>query len=165
MPPAGLRSAVLVFAMLLTACRVERTERPPLADPGSVARADIDNTLLDFAAALAERDARRATTFFTPDAVLVLGGRAAHNGRVEIAGGLEEGLLQDSASLHWSSEIIDLAGGFAWQTGTFQRAAADSVPPAHGRFVIRWQRGPEATWRMQHVMMTRFAPDTTTAGS
>lgn len=163
---SGRSSIVLLGAVvLLAACRIERTERPPLADPGSVARADIETALEGFAEAVEGHDARRATTYFTPDAVFIIGGGPAHHGRGEIAIGLEQTLLGDRAALFLSSENIDLAGGIAWQIGSFEEVPADSTMPANGRFVIRWQRGPEAAWRMQYVMLTRFAPDTSAAGS
>jgi ketosteroid isomerase-like protein len=163
---SGRSSIVLLGAVLLLgACRIERTERPSLADPGSVARADIETALESFANALDGRDARRATTYFTPDAVLIIGGGPAHHGRGEIAIGLEQVLLGDSAALFLSSESIDLAGGIAWQIGSFEEVPADSASPANGRFVIRWQRGPEAAWRMQYVLLTSFTPDTSAAGS
>lgn len=156
-------AAALVIIALITACRVERTERPPLADPGAAARVGIEVALEEFEAALRERDPRRATSYFTPDGTLMLQSGREHAGRGEIVVGLEEVMLADSSAIDLRAEDIDVAAGVAWQTGTFEREPADSTSAAvRGRFVIRWLRGPDASWRMHRVLLASFPPDTAT---
>lgn len=157
---SGRQVVVVLILASLTACRVERTERPPLADPGAAARVGIEVVLEEFEASLMERDPRRATTFFAPDARLMLDGGTEHSGRGEIAVGLEQALRADSSTLDLRTESIDVSAGVAWQLGTFERVPSDSTAAAaRGRFVIRWERGPDATWRMHRVLLATFPAD------
>jgi ketosteroid isomerase-like protein len=156
-----MSSAALLAVLLLTsACRIERTERP-VSDAASVARSDILATLAQYESAIAGRDPRRAAAFFDPDGRLSLDDSRELHGRPQIAARLQE--LADSGIgrilLH--SEVIDLTSTAAWQLGTFEHSdTTDTAAAARGRFMIRWARGPEATWRIHHLMMNTFPADT-----
>jgi uncharacterized protein (TIGR02246 family) len=153
--------AVLAALLLTSACRIERTERPAMSDAATVARSDIMATLVQYEAAVASGEARRAASYFAPDGSLTMNGVDEVHGRPDIGAQLEQLLAGGTARVALHSEIIDLTSSAAWQIGTFEHAAAnDSAPAAvRGRFMIRWLRGPEATWRIHHLMLSAFPAD------
>ena len=158
-------AVVLLTALLLVpACRIERTERPALSSAATLAQSVIMVTLEDYEAAIASGDPRRAASFFAPDGTLTINGSAELHGRPDIAAHLEERMDGTQNQLVLHSEVIELTTGAAWQIGTFdQTTPADSAAvPVRGRFMIRWLPGPEATWRIHHLMLSTFPVDSAT---
>lgn len=159
-----LNTAVLLLLAASTACTIERTPREELPDPESVARAEISATLHNYTQAMLEGDPRRIASFFTPTAHLYLPDVPAIVGRGPIdeimTATFADGRVVDVAL---DTELIDIGTDIAHQFGTIEQRVRDdegSERTLRGRFVIRWLKGPESSWRIEHFMLNDAPADT-----
>jgi ketosteroid isomerase-like protein len=160
------RALLLPLVMLMPACRVGHNPRTDLAHADSAAAADIRATMSAYQDALLRGDARRIGTFFTPDA------RLSEPGVEDVVGppGIQAYLRSffdgggSVTALTVDPEEIHVDGGVAFELGTFEersRTGSEAEQTVRGRYVIRWQRGTEATWRIARFLLNHVAlPDT-----
>lgn len=163
-----MRVRMLKSALLLlvgsSACTVERTPTTELPDPESVSRAEIAATLHNYTQAMLEGDPRRVASFFTPTAHLYLPDVPDIVGR----GPIDEIMTATFAGgrvidVALETELIDIGTGIAHQFGTIRQRVRDaegSERTLHGRFVIRWVKGAESSWRIEHFMLNDAPADT-----
>jgi uncharacterized protein (TIGR02246 family) len=150
---------VLLLACLVpAACRIGQHERPEVINPDSAAAADIRATMDEYRAALLAGDAARIAAFFTPDAVLlepdtdeIVGVRAIH-ARIDTV--LAAGAAVTELTV--ATELLHADGPVAFEFGTFAgryRAGGAEAQAVHGRYIIHWQRGPEARWHIRRLLL------------
>lgn len=146
-----------LLLLLITACTIERTPQTELPDPESVSRTEIAATLHNYTQAMLEGDPRRIASFFTPTAHLYLPDVPDIVGR----GPIDEIMTATFAdgrvvNVEMDTELIDIGTGIAHQFGTIEQRVRDaegSERTLRGRFVIRWVKGPESSWRIEHFML------------
>jgi ketosteroid isomerase-like protein len=162
-----LNTSALLLIAVSTACTVERTPTTELPDPESVSRAEIAATLHNYTRAMVEGDPRRVASFFTPTAHLYLPDVPDIVGRGPIdqimTATFADGRVIDVAL---DTELIDIGTGIAHQFGSIQQRVRDAdggERTLRGRFVIRWLKGAESSWRIEHFMLNDAPPDTAQA--
>jgi ketosteroid isomerase-like protein len=160
---------LLLLATSLPACRVGHNPRELLV-ADSAAVVDIAQARRGYQDALLGGDPRRIGPFLTadtrlsgPDAPDIVGTAGVLTDRREFldAGGSVTAISLDTEELH-----VD--GGVAFELGTFEerRALPDGAEQTiHGRYLLRWQRGPEARWQISRFLFNLLpataSPDTT----
>jgi ketosteroid isomerase-like protein len=143
--------------LLAGACRIQEVPRPERVTVGDLAREQIRATLDDYRAALIRGDADALAAFFTPDARMQEPGASDLVGAGSIRGARAESFRDrtygDLVLRRDSIHLVD--GGFAYEMGefteSFNAAGADST--VHGRYAIRWRRGPEGRWLIERFMV------------
>jgi ketosteroid isomerase-like protein len=166
----GALLLLLLSLLLLSGCRVGNNPRVDLMDVDSAAAVDIRSTMLAYQDALVRGEARRIAPFFTADARLSAPGSADVVGATEIQT-FRRSLLDSAGTLtRFSSETGELHvdGPVAFELGTFEEsytAGNGEEQVVRGRYAIRWQRGPEARWRIARFMLNHLpaAPADTVA--
>jgi ketosteroid isomerase-like protein len=167
MPLSRLARSVLpaILAACLAACEVARTPRPAAVDADSVARVDIQTALDAYHAALLDGDAVRAASFFTSHS------RVYQPESPDIVGAAA---VRDALAAHFDSarvtaialdrDRIDIVrGGAAWESGTYTetvRVGGGPEQTRRGRYMVRWQRGPESRWVIDTFLNHYYPPDT-----
>jgi ketosteroid isomerase-like protein len=159
---------LLCLPLMLSACRVGSVPRPEAASPDSAARVDITRTMAGYERALLARNTQAAASYFMPDARLleqgaddVVGVRAIRSAMDDFfsAGGVVTGLSLESEDIH-----VD--GRIAFELGSFERrfrmgnSAEETI---RGRYMIRWERGPEARWRIARFLLNHYPSDSASA--
>ena len=164
---ASLVVMVLV-AVALTGCRIERTPRADPDDPANVARAEIELTLRNFQEALIAGNARAAAAMFTPDARLHMPDAPAVTGRGAIDAAVANRFAGESViEMDMQHDRIDVAGGVAHLFGTMHQLVRDSSGDEHeldGRFATRWVRASDSAWRIDRLLVN-YAPPADTSGA
>jgi ketosteroid isomerase-like protein len=162
--PLAKPAAALLVLVLLAGCEVERTPRAVTLDADSAARADIRASLDSYQDALLAGDAARAATFFAADSRMYRSTEPDLVGASAVRDGLR-GYLRSRTitSLAIDRGSIELArSGSAWELGTWSESFRTNGGPeqtVHSRYVIRWRRGPEATWLIDTFMVNPYPPD------
>jgi uncharacterized protein (TIGR02246 family) len=157
------RTALLLvpLALLLVGCKVGNNPRRDLADPDSAAAIDIRSTMLTYRDALLRGDPRRIAPLFAPDA------RVAKPDSPDLVGtpGIQAALRDffagggTATDLSVDTEELHVDGPVAFELGTFEaryRLAEGGEQSLRGRYVIRWERGPEARWRMARLLFNHL---------
>jgi ketosteroid isomerase-like protein len=159
---------LLLAATSLSACRVGHNPRELLV-ADSAAIADIAHARRAYQDALLGGDPRRIGPFFTadarvsgPDAPDIVGSSGVLAERREFfdGGGAVTAVSLDTEELH-----VD--GGVAFEIGTFQERRTlpnNGEEALQGRYMLRWQRGPEARWQIARFLFN-LAPATEPADS
>jgi uncharacterized protein (TIGR02246 family) len=160
----GFRSALTLLlpaAVLLPACRIEPNPRPETFNVDSAARADIRATMAAYRDALLDNDARAIAAFYTaearrlePDAPDLVGGSEIRDAMQQFfnAGGTITDVVTESEDIH-----VD--GPVAFELGTFEerhRTGDGTESTTRGRYMIRWRRGAEARWRIDHLLLNHL---------
>jgi uncharacterized protein (TIGR02246 family) len=123
---------------------------PPVTPSPSASQEELGKMNRDFAAALNARDAKKAASYYTADAVLYPPGEPPVRGREAIEaywrGALEQGGIRDA-----SVETIDAksSGDLGYEIGTFVATVngPDGQPMTdRGRFVELLRREPDGVW-------------------
>jgi ketosteroid isomerase-like protein len=159
------RNALLLtsLALLLTACRVGHNPRTDLADADSAAALDIRSTLLVHRDGLLRGDPWRAAPLFAPDARVSLPDSPDLIGTAGILTALRDFLGRGGAVTDVAVDVAELYvdGPVAFEMGTFEhryRLDGGAEETARGRYMIRWERGPEARWRMARLLFNHVPP-------
>jgi ketosteroid isomerase-like protein len=159
------RNALLLtsLALLLTACRVGHNPRTDLADADSAAALDIRSTLLVHRDGLLRGDPRRVAPLFAPDARVSLPDSPDLIGTAGILTALRDFLGRGGAVTDVAVDVAELYvdGPVAFEMGTFEhryRLDGGAEETARGRYMIRWERGPEARWRMARLLFNHVPP-------
>lgn len=157
-----LLAALFATVPLLNACEVQRTPRAAVMNVDSARASEIEVALAGYTAAVMQRDARRSASFFTPDARLYTPDSPELAGSDMIRGMLQQALATaEVTALTMQREIIDIAGdSTAYEMGTFSESYREDGADEQtitGTYMIRWRLEPEATWRIQ-TMLVQHAP-------
>jgi uncharacterized protein (TIGR02246 family) len=142
---------LLAAALALTACSYS----------GDATRSEVSASIVelgqmnrDFAAALNAKDAKKAASLYTEDAVLIPPGEPVVRGRASIEeywkGALESGGVRDV-----SVETMDAlsSGSLGYETGSYKLTATGpngEVVNQEGRYIELLRRGPDGKWYSTH---------------
>ncbi|MGH7858220.1 MAG: YybH family protein [Candidatus Binatia bacterium] len=143
-----MRSFALPSALFLTLALAAAGEDAPGA---AEAREAIEATNARFGKAVKAGDAAALAKFYTEDAILLppdgemARGRAAIEKawKEQISGGLRESVLT-TVDVERSGDVAVEVGSFR---GKIQPEGKDAFE-ADGKYVVVWQRGSDATWRL-----------------
>jgi hypothetical protein len=152
-----VRILLLLVALLLSGCKIERT--PQLRQTASeLARESIARARAGIATAMIKHDANAIASLFAPTGVLVRPLAAD----ITSPGAVQRHLLSfyRDTTVTWfafASDQVDLlTGGGAFEMGLYEQTVVteDNIEnKTTGRYAIRWARGPEASYRIERLVL------------
>lgn len=144
-----MRASICIAGIVaLTACSPAKDSPPANAATASVS--ELGQMNRDFAAAINAKDAAKAASYYTEDAILIPPGEPIVRGRAAIEaywkGAIEQGGVRDA-----SVETIDAAnsGDSGYEIGTFTLTVnGPNGQPVQdkGRYVELLKRGADGVW-------------------
>jgi hypothetical protein len=152
-----VRTSLILVVLLLAGCKIERTpERRQTTS--EAARESITRARGALATAMIKHDANAIASLFAPTGVLVRG----LSPDVTSPGEVQRHLLSffRDTTVTWfafASDNVDLVtGGGAFETGLYEQTVMTEENIENkttGRYAIRWAVGPEATHRIERLML------------
>ena len=152
-----MRIALLLVAVLVTGCKIERTPQQQQTS-SELARESIARARAGIATAMIKHDAGTIASLFAPTGVLV----RPLAPDITSPGQVQRHLLSfyRDTTVTWfafASDQVDLlAGGGAFEMGMYEQTVVtdDNVEnKTTGRYAIRWARGPEAAYRIERLVL------------
>jgi hypothetical protein len=148
----------LILAVLLVAgCKIERTPQQRQTT-SELARESITRARGALATAMIKHDANAVAALFAPNGVMV----RALAPDITSPGEVQRHLVSfyRDTTVTWfafASDNLDLvSGGGAFETGVYEQTVVteDNIEnKTTGRYAIRWSVGPEATHRIDRLML------------
>ena len=143
-------------ASALAACLV--TGCTPAAPPAAPDTHDADvkaiqDTEVAANKAWAAKDATGVANFYTDDAVLMVGGADAVQGKAAIGDALKHMLADPALSLtfHSTSVVVAKSGDVGYSVGPYELTVTDPVSKKpvhdHGTYVTTFIKQPDGTWK------------------
>lgn len=153
----------LLAALAGSACHVGSNPRPELVHADTAAAMDIRATSAVYQDALVRADPRRIGPLLTPDALVSESGAADVVGPAAVQAGLREFFEIGGriTRLDMETQELHVDGSVAFEFGTFEAGYAvveGEEQVMRGRHVIRWERGPEARWRISRFLVNHLPP-------
>ena len=127
------------------------TATAPAVDPATV-RAIIDQTNAKMADALQRADTAAIMALYSDDAVVMMAGQPAWNGKAGIrqAGGEMLKAVKFS-DIKFATSSVDVAGDYAIETGTLQLTLTPNggkPMPDKGKYVTVWKKQADGSWKV-----------------
>lgn len=163
-----MRLLALALIAGLAACKVERTPtRQTRGGSGELARETIERARAHLATSLIKHDAHDFASLFSPDGVYARAHATDVTSPQEIQGQLSA-FFRDT-TVTWvvlNDDRLDFAAdGRAYETGQYEETVVsrDSVErKTSGRYAISWVRGPEASYRIERLLLVPQSVSTDT---
>jgi ketosteroid isomerase-like protein len=155
------RVAVLVGVIGCAACRIQEVPRTGRIDPAEVAREEIDAARNVYREGLLNGDAAAIADVFTYDATLAEPDAPDVVGSAAIELAMRRSLTNAVVTdVLLEPDPIDIGeGGVAFEFGRFEQTlqSGDKRPVTRrGRYAIRWLRGPDDDWRIEHMLYNLY---------
>ncbi len=140
-----MRLGLLIGSVLILTSCSNTTQ-----SPASTSKSELGQMNRDFAAALNAKDAAKAASYYTEDAVIIPPGEAIVKGRAAIEaywnGAIESGGVRDV-----SVETIDAqsSGDIGYEIGSYSLTANSPTGEAvrdNGRYIELLRRDPDGRW-------------------
>jgi ketosteroid isomerase-like protein len=142
-----------ILLTLITGCTTEKTPDAPGTQGADLeeARAALQNTTREYAAALKSADFGRIQSFYAPDVSIYVPGMPVTKGLPAVR------TLQQSDAKDHSRDVFELssedlkvakAGDIAYTTGTYRLTPADGRAADTGKFVAIWERQAAGNWAL-----------------
>jgi uncharacterized protein (TIGR02246 family) len=127
------------------------TAAAPAVDAAAV-RAAIDQQNVQLADAFAKSDSAALSTFYADDAMAMMAGQPAWNGKAEI---MKNGTAMlktvQFSDVKFTTTSLDVGGDFAIETGTYQMTATPKggkPEPDKGKYVTVWKKQADGSWKI-----------------
>ena len=127
------------------------TATAPVVDAAAV-RAAIEQQNARMVDALQKGDTAAIGSLYTDDAVVMMAGQPAWNGRAEMmrnGGAMLQAVTFSDVKFQTSS--VDVAGDYAIETGTLQLTLTPKggkPAPDKGKYVVVWKKQADGTWKV-----------------
>jgi uncharacterized protein (TIGR02246 family) len=127
------------------------TATAPTVDPAAV-RAIIDQTNAKMADALQKADTAAIMAIYSDDAVVMMAGQPAWNGKAGIRqSGTEMLNAVKFSDIKFTTSSVDVAGDYAIETGTLQLTLTPKggkPMPDKGKYVTVWKKQADGSWKV-----------------
>ena len=127
------------------------TATAPVVDAAAV-RAVIDQTNAKMAEAFAKKDSATIASIYADDAMAMMAGEPAWNGKAEI---MKNGMAMlnagDFSDVKFTTTSVDVGGDFAIETGTYQMTLTPKggkPMPDKGKYVTVWKKQADGSWKV-----------------
>lgn len=144
----GITAAVLVMVVGLAA----RADAQATA-----ARSAIEAQNQQFSAAIQKGDAAAVTAMYSPDAELFPPNAQVVSGHDAIQKLWQSFIDGGVASLKLTTRDVQSAGGWAWESGTYDLAGKDGQPLDNGKYVVVWKQ-VQGKWHLHRDIWNSSVP-------
>lgn len=144
-------SALAVCAAVACAPKTDTASAPAAPDPAAV-RHVIDSSNAVFVAALTKGDTAVMGHNYANDAIVMMSGMPAMNGRAAVVQGMAamlSGMTITNASFHTTDVVVD--GGLAVEHGMYEMTVQEKGKAAmtdKGKYVTVWQKQGDGSWKI-----------------
>jgi uncharacterized protein (TIGR02246 family) len=109
------------------------------------------------------KDLGKVAGHYADDAVLMIPGAPAMQGKDPIRNGLQQMLKDPALSLQFKASRIDVSGGLAYSQGAYVMKFTDSktrkVMEEHGTFVTTYRKQADGSWKAEADIATASGPE------
>ncbi|CAN5893962.1 hypothetical protein BH23GEM9_BH23GEM9_35160 [soil metagenome] len=159
-------SIALLLTTMATACRIEPNPTPEILNVDSVARAQLRATMEAYRDARLRNDADAIASFYAAESRLSQPGEADLVGGAQVQDAMRDFHARGGAITHLVVDRDDLhvRDSLAFELGTFEERTrmGGEERDVHGRYMIRWRRGPDSRWVIDRFLLNHMPPDTAT---
>jgi len=139
-----------VIAIFMTACNPATTATPDTHDADVKAISDVEAQANQ---AWAAKDAEKALAFYADDAILIVPGEDAIQGKTALAASLKGMLADPAISLTFKASKVDIAksGDLAYAEGSYQLTVTDPATHQpvhdHGNYLTTFRKQADGSWK------------------
>lgn len=106
-----------------------------------------------WASAIEAKDIEKIISFYTEDAMVLVGGKHIATGKTAIKEVLQGMLTRPNLKTHWASTRIEVAksGDLAYEVGTGTISTTDpkgKTATWRGKYVFVWKKQPNGNWQV-----------------